>query len=77
MPEKMTRRKLLRQGSEVIAAGGVATCAAALAGAVPASAAAVAPAAPKGVDYYEKLGRHSVYQCGRNLHDSQRIHHAR
>ena len=55
MPEKMSRRKLLRQGSEALAAGGVAACAATIAGAVPATAAA-APAAPKGVDYYEKLG---------------------
>src|SRR5499425_1466645 len=52
MPEKMSRRRLLRTGSEAIVAGGVGACAAAVAGAVPATAAAVA----KGVDYYERLG---------------------
>ena len=56
MPEKMSRRKLLRKGSEAIVAGGVGACAAAVAGAVPATAALVAPAAANGVDYYEKLG---------------------
>jgi len=56
MPEKMSRRKLLRKGSEAIVAGGVGACAAAVAGAVPATAAVAAPAAAKGVDYYEKLG---------------------
>jgi L-seryl-tRNA(Ser) seleniumtransferase len=56
MPEKMSRRKLLRKGSEAIVAGGVGACAAAVAGAVPAKAGVAAPAAPKGVDYYEKLG---------------------
>jgi L-seryl-tRNA(Ser) seleniumtransferase len=56
MPEKISRRKLLRQGSEVIAAGSVAACAAAVSAAVPATVAAAAPAAAKGVDYYEKLG---------------------
>jgi uncharacterized pyridoxal phosphate-dependent enzyme len=56
MPEKMSRRKLLRQGSEVILAGGVGACAATVAGGVPATVAVAAPAAVKGVDYYEKLG---------------------
>jgi L-seryl-tRNA(Ser) seleniumtransferase len=55
MPEKMSRRKLLRKGSEAIVAGGVGACAAAVAGAVPVTAALAAPAATKGVDYYEKL----------------------
>ena len=56
MPEKMSRRKLLRKGSEAIVAGGVGACAAAVAGVVPVTAAVAAPAAAKGVDYYEKLG---------------------
>ena len=57
MPEKMSRRKLLRKGSEAIVAGGVGACAAAVASAVPATAGVVAaPAAAKGVDYYDKLG---------------------
>jgi len=56
MPEKMSRRKLLRKGSEAIVAGGVGACAAAVAAAVPATAAVAAPAAATGVDYYEKLG---------------------
>ncbi len=34
MPEKMSRRRLLRKGSEAIVAGGVGACAAAVAGAV-------------------------------------------
>jgi uncharacterized pyridoxal phosphate-dependent enzyme len=55
MPEKMSRRKLLRKGSEAIVAGGVGACAAAVAAAVPARATA-APALVSGVDYYEKLG---------------------
>ena len=52
MPEKMGRRKLLREGTEAIVAGGVGAYAAAVAGALPATAAVTA----KGVDYYEKLG---------------------
>ena len=52
MPEKMGRRKLLREGTEAIVAGGVGAYAAAVAGAPPATAAVTA----KGVDYYEKLG---------------------
>jgi uncharacterized pyridoxal phosphate-dependent enzyme len=54
MPERMTRRKLLRTGSEALVVGGVGACAAAVGAAVPATAAATAPAT--GVDYYEKLG---------------------
>jgi L-seryl-tRNA(Ser) seleniumtransferase len=56
MPEKMSRRKLLRKGTEAIVAGSVGACAAAAAGAIPATAAAAAPAAARGVDYYQKLG---------------------
>ena len=56
MPEKMSRRKLLRKGSEAIVAGGVGACAAAVAGTVPATAAVAAVDAAKGLDYYEKLG---------------------
>jgi uncharacterized pyridoxal phosphate-dependent enzyme len=56
MPEKMSRRKLLRKGTEAIVAGSVGACAAAAAGAIPATAAAAAPAAATGVDYYQKLG---------------------
>ena len=53
MPEKMSRRKLLRKGSEAIVAGSVGAYAAA---AIPATAAVNAPAAATGVDYYDKLG---------------------
>ena len=56
MPEKMSRRKLLRKGSEAIVAGGVGACAAAVAGAVPSTAAVAALDRAKGVDYYDKLG---------------------
>jgi len=56
MPEKMTRRKLLRKGSEAIVAGSVGACAAAVAGAVPSETASAATRSAKGVDYYEKLG---------------------
>jgi len=56
MPEKISRRKLLRKGSEAIVAGSVGACAAAVSGAVPTAIAAAAPGSPKGVDYYEKLG---------------------
>jgi L-seryl-tRNA(Ser) seleniumtransferase len=58
MPEKMSRRKLLRKGSEALVAGGVGACAATIAGVVPANATPVpaAAATAKGVDYYEKLG---------------------
>src|ERR1043166_1228528 len=55
MPEKISRRKLLRKGSEAIVAGSVGACAAAVAGAGPATDAA-APRSAKGVDYYDKLG---------------------
>jgi uncharacterized pyridoxal phosphate-dependent enzyme len=56
MPEKMSRRNLLRRGSEAIVAGSVGACAAAVTGAVPVTAAGTTPVAAKGVDYYEKLG---------------------
>ena len=56
MPEKMSRRKLLRKGAEAIVAGGVGAYAATRIGAVPATAAVAGAAAPKGVDYYDKLG---------------------
>jgi uncharacterized pyridoxal phosphate-dependent enzyme len=52
MSEKMSRRKLLRKGSEAVVAGGVGAYAAAMG--VPAGEAL--PARAKGVDYYEKLG---------------------
>jgi len=56
MPDKISRRKLLREGSEAIVAGSVGACAAAVSGVVPAATAAAAPGSAKGVDYYEKLG---------------------
>lgn len=56
MPEKMSRRKLLRKGSEAIVAGGVGACAAAVTGTVPSTAAVAALDRAKGVDYYDKLG---------------------
>jgi L-seryl-tRNA(Ser) seleniumtransferase len=57
MSAKMSRRKLLRKGSEAIVAGSVGTCAAAVAGSIPTAAAAGGTPVPaKGVDYYEKLG---------------------
>jgi len=45
----MSRRKLLRKGSEAIVAGGLSAYATVVGGAVP--AVAVAPAAAKGVGY--------------------------
>jgi len=56
MSVKMSRRKLLRKGSEAIVAGSVGACAAAVTGAIPAATAGAAPAPTKGLDYYEKLG---------------------
>jgi len=56
MLDKISRRKLLRKGSEAIVAGSVGACAAAVSGAVPTASAAAAPGSAKGVDYYEKLG---------------------
>ncbi|HXT26423.1 MAG TPA: aminotransferase class V-fold PLP-dependent enzyme [Candidatus Eisenbacteria bacterium] len=57
MSAKMSRRKLLRKGSEAIVAGSIGTCAAAVAGSIPTAAAAGGTPVPtKGVDYYEKLG---------------------
>src|SRR5215475_9336534 len=52
MPEKLSRRKLLRKGTQALVAGGVGAYAASM---VPETEAA-SPAKPKGVDYYEKLG---------------------
>jgi hypothetical protein len=52
MSAKMSRRKLLRKGSEAIVAGSVGTCAAAVAGSIPTAAAAGGTPVPaKGVDY--------------------------
>jgi uncharacterized pyridoxal phosphate-dependent enzyme len=57
MSAKMSRRKLLRKGSEVIVAGSVGACAAVVKGSIPVAAyAGTAPVPAKGVDYYEKLG---------------------
>ena len=56
MSVKMSRRKLLRKGTEAIVAGSVGACAAAVTGAIPAATAGAAPAPTKGLDYYEKLG---------------------
>jgi L-seryl-tRNA(Ser) seleniumtransferase len=57
MATKMSRRKLLRKGSEAIVAGSVGACAAVVTGAIPVAAAVGATPVPtKGVDYYEKLG---------------------
>ena len=52
MPEKMSRRKLLRSGGQAIVAGGVA---AVCAGSALPGSCVIAPQV-KGVDYYEKLG---------------------
>jgi len=56
MSAKMSRRKLLRKGSEAIVAGSIGTCAAAVAGSIPVAAAGATPVPAKGVDYYEMLG---------------------
>jgi len=57
MSAKMSRRKLLRKGSEAIVAGSVGACATMVTGSIPvAVAAGAAPLPAKGVDYYEKLG---------------------
>jgi uncharacterized pyridoxal phosphate-dependent enzyme len=54
---KMSRRKLLRKGSEAIVAGGVGACATMVTGSIPVAVAAGAnPVPAKGVNYYEKLG---------------------
>jgi len=55
MSEKMSRRKLLRRGSEAMVAGGVGAYAAAVGGVSTTAAVAGSPAI-KGVDYYERLG---------------------
>lgn len=56
MSAKMSRRKLLRKGSEAIVAGSVGAYAAAVSGAIPVAAVGATPVPAKGVDYYEKLG---------------------
>ncbi|HEU0369726.1 MAG TPA: hypothetical protein VFR42_10970, partial [Candidatus Acidoferrum sp.] len=57
MSAKMSRRKLLRQGSEAVVAGSVGACATMITGSIPlAVAAGATPVPAKGVDYYEKLG---------------------
>src|SRR6201987_5165372 len=57
MSAKMSRRKLLRKGSEAIVAGSVGACATMVAGSIPVAVAAGAAAVPaKGADYYERLG---------------------
>jgi uncharacterized pyridoxal phosphate-dependent enzyme len=57
MSAKMSRRKLLRKGSQAIVAGSVGACATMVTGSIPVAVAAGATPLPaKGVDYYEKLG---------------------
>src|ERR1700751_88262 len=57
MSAKMSRRKLLRKGSEAIVAGSVGACATMVAGSIPVAVAAGATPVPaKSVDYYAKLG---------------------
>jgi uncharacterized pyridoxal phosphate-dependent enzyme len=54
MPEKLTRRKMLRKGAQAALVGAVGACAApAIRASEPASS---APSSAKGVDYYQKLG---------------------
>ncbi|MGB7847357.1 MAG: aminotransferase class V-fold PLP-dependent enzyme [Candidatus Acidiferrum sp.] len=53
MPEKITRRKMLRKGAEAAFAGAVGSCAAP---ALRATNLSSTPAPVKGVDYYQKLG---------------------
>ena len=55
MPEKLSRRKLLRKGTQALVASGVSVYAASAA-AKELVAEAASPSMPKGVDYYEKLG---------------------
>ncbi len=54
MSQEMSRRKLLRKGTEAMVTGGVGAYALSITGAVPALEASAATA--NGVDYYEKLG---------------------
>ena len=54
MLKKISRRKLLRNGTQAIVVGGVGAYAAYATG--PLRTAGASAAAPKGVDYYEKLG---------------------
>jgi hypothetical protein len=53
MPEKLTRRNMLRKGAQAAMVGAVGACAAP---ALRASEPSAAHASVKGVDYYEKLG---------------------
>ncbi len=55
MAEKLSRRKLLRKGTQALVASGVSAYAASAAAKEPVAEAAP-PSMPKGVDYYEKLG---------------------
>ena len=55
MAEKLSRRKLLRRGTQALVASGVSAYAASVA-AKESVAEAAPPSPPKGVDYYEKLG---------------------
>ncbi len=54
MAEKLSRRKLLRKGTQALVAGGVSVYAASAAEELVAESAL--PSMPKGIDYYEKLG---------------------
>jgi len=53
MAEKLSRRKLLRKGTQALVAGGIGAYAVSAAKELVAEA---PPSMPKGVDYYEKLG---------------------
>ena len=53
MAEKLSRRKLLRKGTQALVAGGISAYAVSAAKELVAEA---PPSMPKGVDYYEKLG---------------------
>ena len=55
MAEKLSRRKLLRKGTQALVASGVSAYATSIAAKEPVVEAAP-PSLPKGVDYYEKLG---------------------
>src|SRR5258708_33172900 len=74
MPEKMSRRKLLRKGSEAIVAGGVGACAAAVAGAVPATAAGPRPGAAEWVGDFQKRRLNSVLNTGRTTLNLVHLH---
>src|SRR5690242_13696071 len=55
MEDKLSRRKLLRKGTQALVASGVSAYATSIAAKEPVVEAAP-PSLPKGVDYYEKLG---------------------